>query len=521
MPLSWGQAKAKGAKIDDSAFDLVEIMRQGKFNDTFGTKDGIKALDRAIEEALYFTYQASPKSHLGQLLVKGANRLPFITTSLVPFPRFLANAMRFTYEYSPFFLMDSKVRYELGRTFGGKQGVDDFGIRSYHNTAKGLTGFGLIMAGYAYREQSGGEKWYEGKSEDGQTYDMRPFFPAAPYLYFGEIFRRFVNGEELTDKRTAREALAAITGMQMGKAGFGLYAMDKFVDDVGTLATDVSSGDSDVALNSISTALAEFTANIASTYTMPLTPFQDTYNTFLAPDDERIIRDNNVESIGALILHKTLARVPGNFAIEKMLHEQFGTEYNIPKAYESPTREGLLRRVTPISRQVYGRLCQGKKSDIERELDKLRISKAEVLRRTGISTADSMLGFYMGEVMTDIVGPYLKSDTWKRMPKQFKKDALLQEIRKVRTFVTDMAKRTVVEDAYGVQSNPYDRVRFLRLPKQVDSQNRGGEVTSLKDYNYTELFKIAQQLSKTDLSEFEFKEIDFMDELKERDPTSE
>ena len=520
--------QTKGLKVDDSAFDLVEIMKQGKFNDTFGTKDGIKALDRAIEESLYFTYQASPKSHLGQLLIKGANRLPFITTSLVPFPRFLANAMRFTYEYSPIFLMDKKVRYELGRTFGGKQGVDDFGIRSYHNTAKGLTGFGLVMAGYAYREQSGGEKWYEGKSEDGQTYDMRPFFPAAPYLFFGEIFRRFINGEELTDKRTAREALAAVTGMQVGKAGFGLYAMDKFVDDVGTLATDVSSGDSDVALNSISTALAEFTANIASTYTMPLTPFQDTYNTFLAPDDERIIRDNNVESIGALILHKTLARVPGNFAIEKMLHEQFGTEYNIPTAYESPTREGLLRRVTPISRQVYGRLYQGKKSDIERELDKLRISKAEVLRRTGIPAADSMLGFYMGEVMTDIVGPYLKSDTWKNMPKQFKKDALLQEIRKVRAFVTDMAKRTVVEDAYGVQSNPYDRVRFLRLPnvyrgmaKQIYSQNRGGEVTSLKDYNYTELFKIAQQLSKSDLSEFEFKEVDFMDELKERDPTSE
>ena len=520
--------QTKGLKVDDSAFDLVEIMRQGKFNDTFGTKDGIKALDRAIEESLYFTYQASPKSHLGQLLIKGANRLPFITTSLVPFPRFLANAMRFTYEYSPFFLMDKKVRYELGRTFSGKQGVDDFGIRSYHNTAKGLTGFGLILAGYAYREQSGGEKWYEGKSEDGQTYDMRPFFPAAPYLFFGEIFRRFINGEELTDKRTARETLAAITGMQVGKAGFGLYAMDKFVDDVGTLATDVSSGDSDVALNSISTALAEFTANIASTYTMPLTPFQDTYNTFLAPDDERIIRDNNVQSIGALILHKTLARVPGNFAIEKMLHEQFGTEYNIPKAYESPTREGLLRRVTPISRQVYGRLYQGKKSDIERQLDELRITKAEVLRRTGIPAADSMLGFYMGEVMTDIVGPYLKSNTWKNMPKQFKKDALLQEIRKVRTFVTDMAKRTVVEDAYGVQSNPYDRVRFLRLPnvyrgmaKQIYSQNRGGEVTSLKDYNYTELFKIAQQLSKSDLSEFEFKEVDFMDELKERDPTSE
>ena len=62
---------------------------------------------------------------MGQLLIKGANKLPFLTTSLVPFPRFLANAMRFTYEYSPFFLMDKKVRYELGRTVGGREGVDD------------------------------------------------------------------------------------------------------------------------------------------------------------------------------------------------------------------------------------------------------------------------------------------------------------------------------------------------------------------------------------------------------------
>ena len=520
--------QSKGTKVDDSAFDLATIMREGKFNDTFGSKDGIKALDRAIEEALYFTYQASPKSHLGQLLIKGANRLPFLTTSLVPFPRFLANAMRFTYEYSPFFLMSKKVRYELGRTIGGKQGVDDFGIRSYHNTAKAITGMGLVIAGYAYRESSGGEKWYEGKSEDGQTYDLRPFFPAAPYLYFGELLRRAINGEELTDNKTAKEAISAVTGMQVGKAGFGLYAMDKFVDDVGTIATDVSSGDSQVALDSISRALAEFASNITSTYTMPLTPFQDTYNTFLAPDDERIIRDNNVESIGALILHKTLARVPGNFAIETMLHEQFGTEYNIPKAYESPTREGLLRRVTPISRQVYGRLYQGKKSNIEVQLDKLRITKAQVMKRTGLPAADSLLGFYMGEVVTDIIGPYLKSDTWKKIPQEYKKDALLQEIAKVRKFVYDMAERTTVETEYGKNSNPYDRVRFLRIAKvyrgmakQIYNNNHGGEVTSMKDYNYTELYSIAKELSGTKLSDFEFKEADILDELKERDPTSE
>ena len=173
--------------------------------------------------------------------------------------------------------------------------------------SKRFNWFWFSYRGLAYRKTYGGEKWNEGKSEDGETYDLRPFFPAAPYLYFGELLRRIVDGEDVTDQKTAKEAIAAVTGMQVGKAGFGMYALDKFVDDVGTIASDASSGDSQVASDTITRALAEFSANILSTYTMPLTPFQDTYNTFLAPDDERIIRENKVDSIGSLMLHKTIA----------------------------------------------------------------------------------------------------------------------------------------------------------------------------------------------------------------------
>ena len=514
----------RAGKVTDADFDLMEIMKAGKFNTTFGSEQGKKALDRAIEEALYFTYQASPKSTVGQLMIKGANNLPFLTTSLVPFPRFLANAMRFTYEYSPLFLMNKKVRTELGRTFvtETEETIRKFGVKSYHNTAKGLTGMGLLIAGYAHRETAGGEKWYEGKSEDGQTYDMRPFFPAAPYLFFGEILRRVVNGEEITDKKTAREALQAVTGMQVGKAGFGLYAMDKFVDDIGKAAGDTA-GDPEEALYGISEILAEFGANILSTYTMPLTPFQDVYNTFIAPDDERIIRDNNIESLGALILHKTLARIPGNFAIEKMLHEQFGTEYNIPKAYQSPTREGLLRRTSPITRQVYGRLYQGKKTPVEKELDRLRITKSEVLRRTGIPEADEILGFYMGEIVTDIIAPYIKSDKYKRIPDTLKRKALMEEIAKVRKFIKERAKNTLVYNNANKATNPYDRVRFLRLPKEYRAlakkvyHQQEGEPASMRDYNYALLYSLAKQMSKTTLSNIEFVERDIEEELAEKE----
>ena len=210
-----------------------------------------------------------------------------------------------------------------------------------------------------------------------------------------------------------------------------------------------------------------------------------------------------------------------------MLKEAYGTEFEIPKAYESPTREGFIRRTTPISRQFTGRLFQEKKNDIEKELDRLRISKADVLKRTGIPAADQLLGFYMGEFMVDIVQPFIKSDFYKNVPEKAKKRVLMDEITKVRKKVKDMAKKTIIYEGSNPQPNPMDRVAFKKLPKiyrqiAIDTYNESqyGEPTSFKDYNYKILLNIARQLSKTKLRNVKFEEQDIKDELNE-DPTSE
>jgi len=227
-----------------------------------------------------------------------------------------------------------------------------------------------------------------------------------------------------------------------------------------------------------------------------------------------------------LIWHKALSRVPGNFAIEKMLKEAYGTEYELPKAYESPTRTGVIRRTTPISRQLTGRLYQEKKTDIEKELDRLRITKADVLKRTGIPAADALLGFYMGEFMTDIVQPFIKSDFYKNLPENVKKQALKEEIAKVRKQVKDIAKKTIVYEGSNQKANPMNRVSFKRLPKiyrqiAINTYNKAnGEPTSMKDYDYAVLLQIARDLSTTKLRNVEFKEQDIRDELNE-DPTIE
>ena len=511
-----------GKTVNDADFNLVDIMKTGRFNEVFGSKGGQKALDRAVEDSLYFTYQASPKSTIGNLLIQGANKLPFLTTSVVPFPRFMANAMRFTYEYSPIYLLtSSKVRKELARTAGKES--EEFGLRTYTETAKGLTGLAMLFGGQAYRNSEyAGEKWYEGRSSSGETYSLLPFFPAAPYLFFGDLIARYRKGEDVIDRKTFKESIQAVTGMQMGKAGFGLYAMDKLVDDIGNI---FEGQDEDAAFYALQKVGAEFAANIISTYTMPLTPFQDTYNTFLAPDDERIIRDNNIEDLSSLIIAKSLARIPGNYGIEKMLKEAYGTEYEIPKAYQSPTRKGLVRRITPLSRQTTGRLYSEKKTPIEKELDRLKITKSEVMKRTGIQEADSLLGWYMGEYMIDIVQPFIKSDLYKSLPEGVKRVRLKEAIVSVRKSVVQSARDTLVYNKNNQKTRPMTRVRFLKLPKiyrkiAMDTYHADptlGEPTSIKDYDYEILYKMAKALSKGKLKNIEFKSVDIVDELNEED----
>ena len=73
---------------------------------------------------------------------------------------------------------------------------------NYEELAKGLVGSGFLAGAIAFRNSEyAGENWYEGKTMDGKTYDLRPFFPAAPYLFFADLITRKYKGEPLTGDR--------------------------------------------------------------------------------------------------------------------------------------------------------------------------------------------------------------------------------------------------------------------------------------------------------------------------------
>ena len=94
---------------------------------------------------------------------------------------------------------------------------------------------------------------------------------------------------------------------------------------------DLSKETGDEAFERAQELLVNLGANLVNTYTIPLTAGQDLYNTFLAPDDERIVRETKSKDMLELFLNKSLSRLPGNFAISKKIEELSGGAIKAPR----------------------------------------------------------------------------------------------------------------------------------------------------------------------------------------------
>lgn len=480
--------------IDINQYDLVETIRQGKFNDTFGGKEGSKMLDDAVNNALEFTYQKSPDSDskFTRGLIDGIHKYPFLTTSLVPFPRFVANAVKFTYEYSPLYL--------LGKNKAGNRVITELvgpgNEENYEATAKALTGIALYSGAYAFRSsENAGENWWEYKKDDGTTFDMRPFFPAAPFLFIAEMARRGVNGDPVMgDTSFITDAIQALSGTQF-RAGFGIYALDSALGDLFSDDVDATEKAKKIGGN--------FVANAVSTFTIPLTTGQDLYNTFLAPDDERIVRQMDVsDDITSLIVNKSLARIPGNFAIQEMLAESIGTKAT--EIYEMPTRDAPLRRVTPITRQTFGILQQERRNFFEDELGRLKISRKILTSKTGVPEADQLIGALMGEYATDFIVPVLKnSEEYKKLEPAEQKEFIRSVIKDYKADVMDVVKlRSAMsgKDRYGF--DPMQRVAFNKIGEVAQKRALAryhevfGEPSENEPYDYEQLVQYGKFYEK-------------------------
>ena len=232
-------------RLADQGKDFAEIIEKGRFN--IDIDDDL--LNAAIKDAQEFVYQSSFEGADKGFLARGtrsflkAHRdMPFILSSFIPFPRYIANQMQFLYEHAP--LIGMLGLENIGKKAGWAKTTLKMPYEEFSKKlAKQSAGFTMLVGAYYWREAQGDTSyWYEFKDDQGNFIDGRAVYgPFAPFMLGADILFRWnksnVGGEKdmseiaETDSTYWRDALQALAGSQF-RTGYGMYAIDRLYQDV-------------------------------------------------------------------------------------------------------------------------------------------------------------------------------------------------------------------------------------------------------------------------------------------------
>ncbi|MEL0116334.1 MAG: hypothetical protein VW739_01325 [Pelagibacteraceae bacterium] len=408
-----------------------------------------KVLQNAVEEALYFTFSRMPKQgsksskigdSIGYGFVKTIENLPFTGTAIIPFPRFMVNALQFQFEYSPASLFNGAYKYGLAKFKGmnDPQMTENLLTQSRREVSKGVVGTAALIAAIKYRSDNPDIKWYEYKKEDGSTADLRPLFPLAPYLAIAEL----IAGKAPVD---TEEVIAGITGLQ-ARTGASNYILDK--------AFEIFRKEDDLVGTKIGRIAGGFVGEIFGSYFTPARVIRDVQAAY----------DTEAARVRASNAYKGLGFGDAFFEAvnNKLVKDIPGMAKALPAA-ESPTRESDIFRRSPLVGQFLGVRTEAPRNVVEREMVKFGIKSYEISPKTGDKEADNIIKSYLGKEVESSVAEYVNSEDYQKATKNQRKAKLLNMLNTYKKISTALAKHEIDLKERKTTYSPFDQAEYFKL----------------------------------------------------------
>jgi hypothetical protein len=356
------------------------------------------AVKSAVDKALEMTFSRS----LGQFGKAGQGVQKILESgwgpvihSVTPFPRFMANSLKFVLDYNPAGVVN------LLRREG-----NDFLAANPEKTAEVLSkaaiGTAMMAGGLAFRSSRfAGPRWYQlnvGAGEDGQwrtgddqVIDIRSYSPlASSFSFLAEAARQM----------SETGSLENISPVDMAE---GLFSIQRVAGTLRKVMNATFGSD----FESIGRFVQEFAGEYAGGFSVPLRTLQDV----LAQGDEslRVLRDPRADPL------------TGPF------------RQNIPYAAQdlpprrSPYTGDPIVNEAPLVKQVTG-LGFRTMDPVEAEAARLGIGGATVYpRRTRIPEVDTEIMRRSGAMAEEHIRPLLQSRFYMELPPD-EKAALLREV---------------------------------------------------------------------------------------------
>ena len=420
---------------------LQQILKDGEHS-KIRMSDIANAVDKALEvtfakEFNSYKQKGGIYESVAAEVIKTINRLPYVLTSIIPFPRFLMNSLRFHAEFSPLGFLRFLSRKDRAKIAKG----DTSGL------SRALIGTAMLFAAMALRKQPyAGEKWYEFKVGD-RTIDTRPYNPLAAYLFVGDVINRYMNGTlRDIDLKDIVTVFAGIRGTT------GLYIFDQIVDYVTN--TNAKSGK-----EKLIGGFQKWVGELLAGYLTPLQNVTDVMAEIYP--DMRISRDTSSEPFSGAFKKRFLdtdlpqATSPTNYIIDNN-----GNIKAAPYVKESP-----------LVGQITGFRFITAKNEAEKEFDKLQIKYNEIFKSTGIPELDraykDIYSYFVGNGISNFVKtPYYQSLSFNQKVFVIKQmlNSAKRETKKILQANTELVpyllqydfnklsrdKRRIIDDAIGI-----------------------------------------------------------------------
>jgi len=452
-----------------------------------------KQLQQATEDALYFTFSREPRKGggktgdaLGSVFVKmnealgplpGALGIP-LGTGAFPYARFMVNAMQFNLQYQPGSVLAAinTGRKGIFNVLKKDQDMKDLGARQLNQAreqmSRGIVGSAAFFAAYKTRKDAydnkDGTKWYEAKSDDGRTVDLRPFFPLAPYLLVGELMVQFQN--DGFSGLTGKEILEGYTGA-MFRGGSASYLIDSLYQTIGS-----EEGIDSIKGEKISEYMSGYLGELVGGAFTPVKMITDIEAAFDV-ESAYVRSAKQIEGFGGVErgLDSFKKAATRNMPFLAGLTDAtgqlvFGTDLSqrsLPIA-ESATREGPIIRQSTVGSQLTGLRKEQVRNPVEQELVKFNMQNWDVLPSTGDKKADSYVKRFMGQYVEKYLPKELDTEYYQGLSKVKQRIAFKNKLAKYRKLAKTVAKSVAMgeEKAKGKSYTPFDRAEYIKLTEE-------------------------------------------------------
>jgi hypothetical protein len=446
--------------------DMYDIMSQGK-NVPFDV------LKNATDEALAATFSKMPTQGPMFYAVKFVEALGPVGSTLIPFPRFMANAMTWTYKHSPMGIFSGAADIAKGSSMlrAGNEEGQRYLMQGLESTSKGAVGTAAIYAAYKYRQENQDTKWYDVKNPDGSTVDARALFPAAPFLAMGDYLVKLEKAR--TDEFSTKEFLEAMTGFK-APAGTSAWLGDKFAESVSNMQTGEGSADQKVA-----TFFGEWAGQY---FGRALIPIQQVSDLIGAIDrDENLPRDAYQIPAGEEgFVSSATAQLQKKVPILKQ---------ELPVYQPATRREAAFNDAGPL-KIFTGIAIKGAPQPLEEEIVKLKIPNNKIFTSTGDKIVDASARKVMAPLLLDTFDILKETDFYKQAGPDVKKIAMQNLLTWAQTNAKEIATKQSEADAFnrGEQARLFE-IKYSRLAPEVKrataefyQENMKKNLAETKDY---------------------------------------